>query len=535
MFSIAILIGIYSYSIFSLGLLGLLYKELILFFTLFFFAVVFYAYRNKISTIRLKEIMRLLDEKIPRIFLLLLLIQILVNLAGALGPELSFDALWYHLTLPKIYLENQKIIHIPGGLLYYSDMPKLTEMIYVSSLSLFNEISAKIVHFSFGILTLIAIYKLARKFLDQKFSALASVIFYANLVVGWQSTTAYVDLARTFFEIMALWGFINYMRSPNSSATRGWFIESAVMLGLAISTKLLSIGSLFIFLFLIIFINRKIDKEVISKLILYSCISLYVVLSWFLFSFLNTGNPIYPVFSSYYKVGFDATIFNPLIFLKDQWNLFTHSADSISPIYIIFLPLVLIYFRKFNPQIKIMAIYFLLSLIIWYFTPQKGARFILPYLPALSIVVSYTIAQISKDSFFKNLSIIIIIFVSVLSIVYRGLANSKYLPVLFGKQTKDEFLTNHLNFNYGDFYDTDGYFKTHVNRADKVLLYAFHNLYYVNFPFIDSSYVKSGDRFNYIAVQNSKLPDRFKFWKLVYSNSKTHVKLYSLGGQEWIY
>ena len=530
MFSTAILIGIYSYSVFSLGLLGFLNKQVIFVFTLFFLACLFLVYKNKISTKKIKKI------GIPKIFLFILITQALVNLIGALGPELGFDALWYHLALPKIYLENHKILHIPGGLLYYSDMPKLTEMLYASAISISNEILAKVIHFSFGILVLVAIYKLSRKFLNEKFSILAVIIFYSNLVVGWQSTTAYIDLARTFFEIMALWGFLNWHESKsNSSAGRGWFIESAVMTGLAISTKLLSFSTLFTFLFLIVFLNRKFNKEVISKLVLYLCISLYVAMPWFLFSYLNTGNPIYPIFTNFVKVGFDMSIFNPLIFLKDTWNLFTHSADPLSPVYIIFLPLILFYFRKFNREIKIILIYLLISLVAWYFTPQKGARYFLPYLPALSIVCAYVVAQLSKDKPLKYLSISIIIFVSFLSILYRGVANTKYLPVIFQKQTKEEFLTNHLNFNFGDFYDTDNYFKTHINNTDRVLLYGFHNLYYVNFPFIDSSYVRKGDGFNYIATQNSKIPERFKFWKLIYSNKKTGVKLYSLGGQTWVH
>ncbi len=68
-----------------------------------------------------------------------------------------------------------------------------------------------------------------------------------------------------------------------------------------------------------------------------------------------------------------------------------------------------------------------------------------------------------------------------------------------------------------------------------VLLYGFHNLYYVNFPFLDSSWVKKGDRFNYIAVQESSLPIRFNSWKKIYTNPKTHVVLYSDGGLIWEY
>ena len=58
---------------------------------------------------------------------------------------------------------------------------------------------------------------------------------------------------------------------------------------------------------------------------------------------------------------------------------------------------------------------------------------------------------------------------------------------------------------------------------------------YVDFNFIDSSWVKKGDSFNFIAVQNGKLPERFSFWQEVYYNQTTKVKLYSLGGQEWVY
>lgn len=530
MFSIAILIGIYSYLLFSLGILGLLYKNIIIAATLIFLAVSLFFFRNKI----LKN--RIFSLKKSNLFLDIIIIQAIVNLIGALGPELGFDALWYHLTLPKIFLENHKLIHIPGGLLYYSDMPKLTEMLYLLPLSTIGEVGAKMIHFIFGLLVSVAIYRLSRKFLDKKFSLLSVVIFCSNLVVGWQSTTAYIDLARVFFEVMAVWGFINWYESRvNSSAKRGWFIESAVMIGLAISTKLLSIGSLFIFLLLIMYSSSKFNRELLVKLFIYSSIALYVALPWLMFSFLNTGNPIYPLFSSYAKEGFTLNILNPLMILNKLWDLFTHASDPISPIYIVFLPLIVVFFKNFSRQVKILTIYSLLFLAVFYFIPENESRYVLTDFSILSIIVSYLIHEFLKGKFLKNFSIAFIVLISIVSIAYRGIANSKYLPVIIGLESKDKFLADHLNFNYGDFYDTDGYFKKYVNSSDKVLLYGFHNLYYIDFPFIDSSYVKRGDKFNYIAVQNSHLPDRFKFWKEVYSNTKTGVKLYSLGGQEWVY
>lgn len=219
-----------------------------------------------------------------------------------------------------------------------------------------------------------------------------------------------------------------------------------------------------------------------------------------------------------------------------MWMFFTNLADPISPLYLIFLPFAIIYFRKFKSILKIISIYSFLAIILWYFTPRTGGgRFILPYLPAFSIVVTGIINEFIKNKYFYRLSIILVIITAFLSIGYRGFANAKYLPVILGQQSRVNFLENHLNFSFGDFYDIDRYFKKNIKKTDTVLLYGFHNLYYVDFPFVDSSWVKKGDVFNYIATQNTILPKRFSYWNLVYRNPKTNVSLYSLEGQKWVY
>lgn len=539
MFTFTILIGIYSYIIFALGLMSILYKQNIIIATVIFIVVLTYFYKKKIKQVLFNYLINVRKYRLSKcaiLFLGLIVAQALVNFIGTLGPELAFDALWYHLTLPKIYLINHEIIHLPGNLLYYSDMPKLTEMIYTAAIAFGNELNAKVIHFMFGILSTVAIYRLSGKFFGQKLSLIAALVFYSNLVVAWESTTAYVDLSRTFFEIMALSGFVNWWRKRELK----WLIESAVMLGLALSTKLLALGPLLIISTLIFykFISRN-DKNIFnffSSLSLYWLVCLLVATPWFVFSFIYTGNPIYPFFSDVYKFTFNTNILAPQTFVRDLWQIFIHADDPISPLYVIFFPIVIIFFRKFKREVKLISIYSLLALVIWYFTPRTGGgRFIMVYLPAFSIVIAAAIEQLKKQRFLYKLSIILVILVSLTSIIYRGIANAKYLPVIFGGETKEHFLTRSLNFSFGDFYDTDNYFKTHVNESDMVLLYGFHNLYYIDFPFIDSSWIRKGDKFNYIAVQNNALPQRFEYWNFIYHNPLTHVYLYSLGGQKWVY
>ncbi len=543
MFALAIFIGIYSYLIFSLGVFGLLYQSLVLIITVVYFFVLVILYRAKLKDlIRQINIQNLVHEftgkKMFGIGMLIILVQALINLIGVFGPEISFDSLWYHLTLPKMYIENHGLFYLPGAKMVYSVMPKLTEMLYASAMILANDSFAKLIHFSFGILILIAIYKISRKFVSKEFSILATAVFYANLVVGWESITAYVDLARGFYELLAIWGFINWFETKQKK----WLIISAVILGLAVTVKMVAAFSLLIFLVLFVykkFIQNEQWLSVIKNYLIFFILTFIVPLPWFIYSFINTGNPLYPYLSNV-QAGTSSTFQfisspNILSFPSDAYNFFLRLNDPISPVYLIVLPLVIVMFKRFDLRVKFLIIYASIALAIWYLTEQvQGGRFILPYLPVFSILVVLVIEKVQFRRL-RTFLIVVVILISIISLGYRSIANTKFLPVVLGKETKVEFLTKYLNYSFGDFYDTDNYFKNHITKDDMVLLFGFGKLYYVDFNFIDSSWVKKGDRFNYIAVQDGILPVRFSDWKEIYYNKLTKVKLYTKEGQMCVY
>jgi len=543
MFILGIILGIYAYGIFFLGLVHLLYREYIIIYSLLCIVVsylIFYKkYNWKTSIIYILNCGKLLIKNRFAFFLsILIFIQALINYIGALAPELSFDALWYHLTLPKLYLLSHSIIHIPGSLIPYSDMPKLGELLYTSALALGDERMAKLLQFGAGIFCCFLIYRLSRNYVSRKYALIAVVIFYSNIAVAWESTTAYIDLIRTVFELLALWSYLEWFRAKYQK----WLYLSAVFTGLAITTKLLGIGSLIIFLILLWFSQYKLPLFFrLRSILIYTGVALLIPLPWFIFSFLHTGNPVYPFFTSLYPTGISTTTVNPILFLQTVIRLFTSASDPVSPIYLIVLPLIFWKYKTFSKEIKLLSWYSLLALVAWYITPQTGGgRFIIPYLPAFSVLIAYLLFLLAKQNDlwsnrYRNTLIGLVIFLALTTIVYRGAASVRYLPVIFGDEIKSEFLSNNLNFSFGDFYDTDEYFKKHIQSSDTVLLYGFHNLYYVDFPFIDASWIKKGDRFTYIACQNTALPKRFSHWQLVYTNMKTHVKLYADGGKVWKY
>lgn len=375
MFNLALAIGIYSYAIFFIGVLHLLTRTNIILITVPF--VLFLISKFKFPVLQL--------NKLTKIFLSLLIAQLLVNLVGALGQELGYDALWYHLTLPKIWLQKHELIFISGTHFKYSVMPMLTEMFYFI-------FPGKLIHYLFGILTLITTYKISR-------SWLAVLILSSNLVFNWEQTSAYIDLARAFFETMALYMFL-----------QNKIYKSAIMLGFAISTKLLALGSLPIFWLLIILKYKNIKLT-----IRYTLITILIVSPWLIRAYISTGNPIYPFLT---PMCCDAQVpLNPI----DLLNLFTHAADPISPIYILVLPLILLV-----RQNKYLHLYSFLTIVAWILTPNMGGgRFILPYLPALSITSASVITHLKS-----KILIYIVIISSIFSITYRSFANFKYFRPL---------------------------------------------------------------------------------------------------------
>jgi hypothetical protein len=490
MFALVLILGLSAYSIFLLGILGLLYPLPIIFITVITFIIFILFIKKRFTLPRL--------DKYSKMLLIFLLFQILVNIIGVLGPEIGFDALWYHLTLPKLWLQYHSLIYFPGAVYKYSVMPMLTEMFYIPAIFIQGANLAKFIHFVFGILSCLVTYKISRICLSRSWALLAVLIFYSNLVVGWESTTAYIDLSRTFFESAALLFFL-----------RGRYHQSAVSLGFAVCTKLLALVSLPIFIILL-FLQKK-----FSRIVSYTLIVITVPALWFIRSFIATGNPVYPFFNSIY--GETSVSLNP----ADIWNLFTHSPDPVSPLFLILFPLAFFIYRNFRS--RGLLLFSALSLPFWFITPRSGGgRFILPYLPAFS-ALSVIIISFVSDIFIKKSLIFLALFLALTSVLYRSTANFKYLPVILGRQSSNDFLSRHLDFTFGDYIDSDNYLKNNLPPDSKISVLGINNKYYLNYFITDSLP-------DYILIRytDADLPQKYSKALLIHENLLTKTRLYKL-------
>lgn len=530
MFEVALAIGVFAYLIFLFGLLGWVYPAVLIATTCIFWGGFFFLQKKNLFDF-FREL-RIPQSKLFLLGISYLGIQAAINVVGLFGPEIGFDATWYHLTLPKLYLMYHAVVSIPGGILYYSDMPKLTEMLYTVGLSFGSDFFARGIHFVLGILTLFTLYKLGRKFFSPLWALLLPIIFYSNLVVGWESISGYIDLSRTFFAVVALLAFLQWRETKNTT----YFLFSAIFVGLTIGTKLLALPDIGIYAAAVFFFERK-SMPIAARLkrsFAFMGIVLVCILPWLSFSFIHTGNPIYPMLSQAYKISGYWEIFNPIFLVSSLWGTFAASSDPINPLFLALLPFGVIYGKTLWREFRLPTFFAITGIFAWYITPQTGGgRYILPYLPVVSLVSVFCITKLSKN--WQKVFIGFITVVAIISLVYRAGANAKFLPVIFHKESMASFMTTHLQYNLGDFYDIDGYFAKHIKPTDRVLLYGFHNLYYVDFPFIDSSWAAKGNSFDYVAVQGKGMPQRFVYWTLIYFNPITQVRLYSFKNQVWYY
>jgi len=379
-----------------------------------------------------------------KVLLALLLTQVLVNLIGALGPELGFDALWYHLTEAKLFLQRHSLNPIAGNLLYWSGLPRLGEIIYMY-------LPGKLVHWFFGVLCAYLLFRLS--------GISASLLFYSLFLVGWLSTTAYIDLMVTAFLLAAV------------------YYKKAVWLILAAATKL-----------------QALVYGLLINIIPWGILGILP------FAFINwhaTGNPFYP-FAEHF--GFESEwFFNGFWFwFSRPLRLFFDPAFRVGPI------ILLVYLL--NCRFKPLTV---LSLFVWCIFPGTDfGRFAL-----------FPLALMAADCRkLTKLTFVLIVFQALIGISGRTIANAKYL-----EPDKTKFLCEHLNFNFGDWYDCDGWFKANIKPTDKVLIYNIHNLYYVNFPFDHESWKNPAINYTHILV--GKGGPEFNL-PVIYQNPLTQVKLY---------
>lgn len=425
-------------------------------------------------------------------FIVLLLCLTLINLIPVFAPEIGFDALWYHLTLPKLWLESGQYF-FPGDLLYYSAMPRLTETLFIPLLVLLGTSGPKLLQFCSGIATTLLIFVFVRKHQSPSLALINASFFYATHLVGWQSSSAYVDLFRTLLETSAILIYLTNHRHK--------LVLSALLWGLAIGTKWHSIVSLIVFASIF-------DLRLLP-------LGLIPAVPWFLLSLFYTGNPVFPLFSSHFDSNQFQTLDHNFYSLSGlitrlvrlPLSLLFPFDDWLSPaVGILTLPIVFKSFFSREKQIRRISLYALVMLIVWQLTPPPSSRYLLPLLPIIALLLF-------TGNKYRSL-IVSIIFTSTLIVLpLRLRAVAKFVPVAFRHQSTTQFLEQNKGKLPGTFVDLDGFVAN--LPASSRLLTDFHNLYYFSKPVTHTSWMNPAIHYDFFITDSPKTD----YGKLIHQTS----------------
>jgi hypothetical protein len=419
-------------------------------------------------------------------------IEIILNLT----PPISRDALIHHLAVPKLWLKHGGIYEIPWA--EYSYYPVYIDLFYLVCLYLKNDIAPKFIHLSFGIATgwLIYLY-LRQKLLLRSWGLLGMVIFISTPIVVWLSTSVYIDLGMTFFTTGSVLAFIKWRDSEYRKFK--WFLMSSFCMGIAIGSKYNALIAWFIVNLMLMLsyvrdTNRQ--KSAVKYGLMFFVITVLVASPWYFKNYFQTGNPFYPLFTSFFKTlhhqtaqgalhgqaiektgrisffkirqvmygeSFWETLLIPIrMFFQGKDNSYQYFQGSLNPILILFLPFVLLN-KRYGKDKFLFVSFSVIFIIMAFFLTAKQVRYILPVLPFLSILavmgIKDVMDKLKEETFLSSLQlgknsksivkILLLVSVAILLILNLAYLKSridvvKPFPYVMGKEDRDAFLRRHL-------------------------------------------------------------------------------------------
>lgn len=203
--------------------------------------------------------------------LAIIFIVIALVLPFVAAPDVSTDALEYHLLIPKMVLEQNAIAYLPHFV--ESNYPSLGEYDFVALLAVGDERGAKAFHFLCAILVLFAVARLT----PGENRTLAAALFFSMPVVVLTAGWAWNDMLFTLFVLLAIAHIIEER-----------VILAGVLFGFATWTKytfvLAAVG------LVAMLIRRRSARDILRFALPAGAIAAV----WMTKNAVLTGNPVYP-------------------------------------------------------------------------------------------------------------------------------------------------------------------------------------------------------------------------------------------------
>lgn len=428
-------------------------------------------------------------------FSVLLLLSGLVfglNLTWSLAPETRYDALNYHLAVPRIYLAHGGLVDLPY--FFHSYFAHLVELLFAFCMALHGQIVAKFVIALIALIATLGVYALGAMVFTPTVGVWAAAFFSTVPLTSWLVGTAHSDLALTLFLLASTIACLRWSRTDRIA----WLLVAGILVGSAVAVKLnalyAAIGMLLALSGWLVFKPESTRRRARAVAVFVIAAGLFA-LPWFLMAYIHTGNPIFPLMNGLFrspKADLSNAIMNAADFgvghsLTQLTRLpFRITFDSsrfgeglprggLGPILLLFIPFGLLLMIVKNPEARTLGVISGVYLILWAQTFQYGRYYlvILPFLAVLGIAgLKLGVRTPVAEMVSRIVLLILLVFqVAVLPILFWNTPERFPIALAFGRESREAFLDRALTGYAG---------VVHINRnipaASKVLGVSTENL-----------------------------------------------------------
>ena len=489
-------------------------------------------------------------------------------------PPVSKDALVHHLAVPRLFLKHGGLYEIPS--MDFSYYPMNLDLLYMIPLFLGQDIIAKFVHFSFALLTALIIFLYLKDRLNITYGILGVVLFLSIPIIVKLSMTVYVDLGVIFFSTASILFLFRWMKNKFRV---GPLVLSAVSCGLAMGTKYNGLITFLLTAFLVPFIYARYSIKgqnglfrALGYATLFSLLALTVFSPWMIRNYRWKGNPIYPLYQSWFnsqkassnqitapkvkELQMDRGFFTyRKVIYKEKWwemallpiRIFFQGKDGdpqfldgkLNPFLLIF-PFFAFFRNREGPEQvgrekMILFAFALFFFLFAFFSRDLRIRYVSPMIPPLVLLSIFGVKNLQGTvSRFKSKTVRLFgVSAIILSVIFMMTINADYIRYQFletqpfqyitGKLSRDEYISKHRRE-----YPAIQYINNHLPE-DALILFVFLGKrgYYC-----DRSYIVSGESKIRRLVQQAATPEEILM--AFRRQGLTHLLIYDPIFTKWI-
>ena len=274
----------------------------------------------------------------------------LLALAHSLTPEIYFDGLVYHLSVPQYWIDRHGILSFSTN--FHSNYPFGSELYLLNGFWVGSGEGAKGLNVA---ALLAAVLALAGWVAEESGAALGLLTGAGFLFLPWVSTTVWTtqnEVILCLFLLLFFHASRRWAREPKAPARRPWALAMGLWGGAALGVKYTAAPAFAALLAALWVENRRVfARDRWKEWLVIQAIWLASLGPWLLKTFCYTGNPVYPYFARLFGglslspqrfqelMGNHESLFGSGMALW-RWPLeaFHHMDKTIGPLFLAFIP-----------------------------------------------------------------------------------------------------------------------------------------------------------------------------------------------------